>query len=212
MSDEKSRTNRSAVAGDAAATVASVRPPRATSSAMLAPISTAVSTPSTRSIIAEMSCGPSGRTRIPLISERATVFCELPPAVSLTLTAPTKPRTMRPACWCGAQISSTSAPFTELARSGSARTLGPSLTPGRYLTFSFSSLITSESFLVVVVVVVVFVGVLLPLPLPLPLPPEEEEEEEEPEGRGNSISSSWTHMVSSSSNSGSFCRLFCFVR
>ena len=74
LSVENSRTKSSAVAGLAAATVASVKPPRATSSAMLAPIKTAVSTPRTRSTMAEISCGPSGRTLMPFISERATVL------------------------------------------------------------------------------------------------------------------------------------------
>ena len=98
LSVENSRTNSSAVAGLAAATVASVSPPRATSSAMLAPISTAVSIPSTRSTIAEISCGPSGLTRIPLISESATVLREPPPGPFSASTAPTRPRTTRPAC------------------------------------------------------------------------------------------------------------------
>ena len=102
----------------------------------MAPISTDTSIPPISSlIIFEISSGPSSSNSIPLISETA----RQPGAIPVIFGH------VRARNWCGITKTSIVASFTALVTSGSAITFSVNLMPGRYLTFSWSPLITSVS-------------------------------------------------------------------
>mmetsp|Transcript_1949 Transcript_1949/g.4728 ORF Transcript_1949/g.4728 Transcript_1949/m.4728 type:complete len:242 (-) Transcript_1949:87-812(-) len=119
--------------------VLSQKHPAATSLAMLAPISTEMSIPpSLAEIRSEMS------TR-PLASKSRPLMRETPMQSEATL--PTIFSQRPPMNWWGMTKTSMLAPATAFSMQDSATRLVGSLYPGRYLTFSCVSFMTSVSFL-----------------------------------------------------------------
>jgi hypothetical protein len=92
--------------------------------ATLAPMRMLVSQPTVLRMDSEMSTMPLSSKSMPLMADRPIT----PFLAFLAMTGRILPRN-----WCGRQNASRSASFTTSTRSGTARTLGVNLAPGKYL-------------------------------------------------------------------------------